>query len=126
MEAKELRIGNWVLDDNKEQYQAKAITISLLDGGNIGPHPIPLTEEWLVKFGFGKEHEIDVNWQIDCGEYRLSITMNGFSGTLDKEPHWWFSIKTGYGSQPVTLVRDYVHSLQNLYFALTGKELIIK
>jgi hypothetical protein len=56
----------------------------------------------------------------------MKISINSFSGTLEKDSSWFISILTGYGSQPVTLVKQYVHQLQNLYFALAGEELVCK
>ena len=61
--------------------------------------PIPLTEEWLVKFGFVKN--------IDCEGYNLNglIFLNGYLTDSQRKP------------------LQYVHQLQNLYFCLTGEEL---
>jgi hypothetical protein len=103
MKASELRIGNYVNDS------IGLITIGL--NGNIkfadAYHPIPLTEEWLMKFGF-EYTKIDLGFN----QYRnkileLSITPNGYEIFFTYK---WINIK-------------YVHSLQNLYFALTNEEL---
>ena len=78
--------------------------------------PIPLTEEWLVMFGF---------------EYEGGM---GFKSPHNTS-HWHFSIRNGFIPSiwvSGTILSDgykgckYVHQLQNLYFALTQKELIIK
>lgn len=66
---------------------------------------IPLTEEWLRKFGFEKLQETYFN-----GDFELDITDAGF---LFSETYIKVSCK-------------YVHQLQNIYFALTGKELEVK
>lgn len=75
--------------------------------------PIPLTEEWLLKFGFEKTERnyfeiFDMLIDLDSRNFHLSVGNhpNSFEYEL-KRP-------------------DYVHQLQNLYFALTGKELEIK
>lgn len=75
--------------------------------------PIPLTEEWLFKFGFKFDGHCSwwknelIELTIDTGEDEYSVfNNNGDYITLK-------GIK-------------YVHSLQNLYFALTGEELEIK
>jgi hypothetical protein len=77
--------------------------------------PIEITEEWLVRFGFEKE-TIRV---AKIKTYRL----NGLSV--------WFNsdkiISVYIGEQRVDdgCKIKYVHSLQNLYYALTGEELTI-
>jgi len=138
MTTAEFRIGNYVWDDYSVETLVSQITYStesvflrktwsLPDGrfSCIDIKPIPLTEEWLLKFGF-KEDKIRSWFFKDCGEYRIRISVNVFFGMLEKESSWFVSILTGYGSQPVTLGKQYVHQLQNLYFALTGEELEIK
>ncbi|MGK6342897.1 hypothetical protein ACMGDK_11695 [Chryseobacterium sp. DT-3] len=64
---------------------------------------IPLTEKWLLKFGF--ENEIPLHW------FNKVIINNYKGGFIEKM----------YGTQI-----QYVHQLQNLYFALTGEELTLK
>lgn len=75
--------------------------------------PIPLSEEWLLKFGFNAQHIIKqwysyVNDHIEISHYSKDRCMV-FVSASDVA----FDIK-------------YVHQLQNLYFALTGKELTLK
>jgi len=57
MKASELRIGNWV------NYDGRNCTIQeptdLVDADEF--EPIPLTEEWLLNFGFEKEEHLDYN-----------------------------------------------------------------
>ena len=66
--------------------------------------PVPLAEEWLLKLGF---------YKLD-GFYRLrSIVVSAI------HPNGEFHFQMG--NYPVSY--RYVHQLQNLYFALTGKEL---
>jgi hypothetical protein len=68
--------------------------------------PIPLTEEWLLKFGF-----------------KLIIHIHGYSfWSLKNCNIKIYDGKTEYYGYTVSHVKS-VHSLQNLYFALTGKEL---
>lgn len=103
MKAKELRIGNLVtgysydvaisLEDFKDFYTGD---------DNIDSYkPIPLTEEWLLKFGF--ENQL-VEFVLD--NFYLKRTKNHFEYYCNNRAE----IK-------------YVHQLQNLYFALIGKEL---
>jgi hypothetical protein len=82
--------------------------------------PIPLTEEWLWRFGFA--NNINGFPEIDLDEKRgLSIT---FKKTVDTHIVW-FAEKDIIEYTEITTLK-YVHQLQNLYFALTGKELEIK
>ena len=130
LSAQELRIGNYVMGGKGKPYRFELCDFSdwCNDhnshefGDNI--HPIPLTEEWLLKFGFEKDRIM--SYFKDCGEYKMKISINSFSGTIEEDSSWFISILTGYGSQPVTLVKQYVHQLQNLYFALAGEELVCK
>lgn len=103
----DLRIGNLVYD-NQKVYQ-------IYSGSEIGNkhndshfQPIPLTEEWLVRAGF--EKAIDSNLWVNDSYYQL--TFNSQIGASLYEDEYW--IKSNI---------IYLHSLQNLYFALTGEEL---
>jgi hypothetical protein len=122
MKANELRIGNWVTV--YPQISIQQVVDVMCDGINtdktIRAHyglvePIPLTEEWLLKFGF--EIKLDnFNWNAaigvnEIGDFKLSLRHTDDFG--------WF-----YKSRCTPI--KYVHQLQNLYFALTGEELTIK
>lgn len=116
MTAQELRLGNYI-ENAGNLFQIRDAE-DLLDVETFLKHgsfkPIPLTEEWLRKFGFGKcdEHE--------CGHNTHEV----FGFYYD----WHF--KRFYLEAETDRVRvphiKYVHTLQNLYFALTGEELTIK
>ena len=121
MKATELRLGNYVYHESSTCKLETVLAFENVEEYN----PIPLTEEWLLKFEF-KEDKIRSQFFKDCGEYIMKISVNVFSGTLKKESSWFVNILTGYGSQPVTLVKQYVHQLQNLYFELRDEELEIK
>lgn len=109
MKANELRIGNFVnlISDGHENepdtfqwgiddYEFYSDRMSFIK-------PIPLTEEWLLKLGFGKDGESPKRIKLDCDFGVVEIWVNG------RNP----------------LVK-YVHQLQNLYFALTGEELTLQ
>jgi hypothetical protein len=75
--------------------------------------PIELTEEWLLKLGLEK---------IGIWTFSLNLV-----GNLDLiyylgEKGWSIGLKSYSDFSNL----KYVHQLQNLYFALTGEELIIK
>ena len=114
MEAKELRIENYVIG-----YDNKVFTWELIDFDTLYNDvdvsemckPVPLTEEWLYKFGFSFDK---------YGEYRKGRY------TLDCE----YTDKGVYNfvidnTTCIEVDVKYVHQLQNLYFSLTGEELII-
>lgn len=123
MKAKELRIGNWVngmfnTNDGliEKPFQISHIVISEIAEGVSDYTPIPLTEEWLVKFGFVKDHSYDdVYFDINVVNRWLTINDNQFHISDDRlsvvDDEYWTDIY-------------YVHQLQNLYFALTNKELL--
>ena len=128
MDVKELRIGNYVNHtDNEDTWLMEVITVSA-EGCHtecngifdfIEPNllePIPLTEEWLVKFGF----EIDfyggqgnVTYYAKKGKFKLYSIEDDKSYQYDWTKNMFTMIK-------------HVHQLQNLYYSLTQKELIWK
>ena len=77
---------------------------------------IPLTEEWLIKFGFRYEYKTGPQES----QYSLKCDKGEFLVHFDKMANFGM----------ILLLDDIelksVHQLQNLYFALTGKELTIK
>ena len=124
LKANELRIGNFVLDDTSDnvmivsRIENKDYTewnsgdkynICCLKFGTKGYYegnfkPIPLTKEWLKKFGFKKER--------------------GESYKLGKYQLYYLLYYEGYKVGELTI--KYVHQLQNIYFASSGEELTIK
>tara|TARA_R110000868_G_scaffold256359_2_gene513078 strand:+ start:510 stop:872 length:363 start_codon:yes stop_codon:yes gene_type:complete len=120
MTVKELRLGNWVnfkfSDSNSNvmichnDLKNFERNIRIGEFNNIYK-PIPLTEEWLLRFGFrdlgyGEWEKGDIildNEYTDKGIWNIRETVS----------HLSIDVK-------------YVHQLQNLYFALTGEELTIK
>ena len=56
IEAKDLRIGNWFnYEDEPMQWEMDDFRNMEFDSVDCIWQPIPLTEEWLVKFGFEKD-----------------------------------------------------------------------
>jgi len=126
MKANELRIGNWVKHNSEWCYRGEevykfqwnetdwyALGESTLFLENI--EPIPLTEEWLIKFGFEKLWYDDNGMKLPY--YRLN--QNDYVFDLDYE---FCATRDDAGY----IYLKSVHQLQNLYFALTGDELEIK
>lgn len=101
MKSTELRIGNWIYyTTDKTNFKATAKTI--LYFSDIYFKPIPLTEDWLKKFGFTR---IVPSW-ADIKR-------------IDKDDYYLIRDDVYFNEKKI----KYVHQLQNLYFALTGKEL---
>jgi hypothetical protein len=128
MNVKELRIGNLVSDKYQNQIR-EVVSISdyecELFHTNIRDYkvrteilkPIPLTEEWLLRFGFVKDpmHY----WEIPKNEF-ITILQEDYDDCILFHP-----IKlNGIVEKGVNL--KYVHQLQNIYFSLTNEELTIK
>ena len=123
LSATELRIGNLVTFNHKwdilctvKQIQQYDIRVSfetqpnLMNALSTHPEnfiPIELTEEWLLKFGFEKDNELNF--------VKFSFKV-----------HFWSNYNSYmYGWVGGNIELKYVHQLQNLYFALTGEELTI-
>lgn len=82
---------------------------------------IPLTEEWLLNFGFKITHDFG-----DQKTYQHPST-NKFSVEHDHED-WAFIFETKQGYHTIfwdDKAFQFVHQLQNLYFVLTGEELTL-
>lgn len=122
MDARELRICNFVFNKAKERVRLKGVyaDASVYD-------PIPLNEEWLLKFGFVK-YEWMNGYYIPMFNTYLMIQffkdkMLMFTTKVSKDKH---GDKMDVRSYLPSIQLQYVHQLQNLYFALTGEELTIK
>ena len=76
--------------------------------------PIPLTEEWLLKFGF-ENQQIELDYPDKL--LIISATVGG---------KYYFYLDDADGSTFGLNYIQYVHQLQNLYFILTGTELEIR
>ena len=134
MDAKELRIRNLIEYNNQDwiisgiaspkplkdkRFSDKWI-VELYDGGLISValddcNPIPLTEEWLINFGF-KRFTRGVGWdELSNGIVTLTYVPTN-KGEL---------IAFRYATDSYGYIKT-VHHLQTLYFALTGEELTLK
>lgn len=136
MNARELRIGNYVkcLDDViaveyvdklliKGVYHRDAIYNTSVQVKHC--KPIPLTEELLLKFGFKKV--VYASDKEGYGtEYNLKLSDDIYLNYLDDFSLGIYADETRRNNDfaviPATKMVKYVHQLQNLIFALTGKE----
>ena len=122
LQAHELRIGNLFQEQNSKEIimvtelsQFK-IGFSGSFKGNWQAEPIPLTEEWLLKFGFLDTTGVDYIYHVDLDFKLIIIPASDFYPQIDKADD------SGWKSVSLNKIK-YVHQLQNLYFALTGEEL---
>jgi hypothetical protein len=127
MKANELRIGNWIMafPITFPQQVIDVMCDSVNTENGQGMHygdvdPIPLTEEWLLKFGFEKpkeEHRYNT-WEKYIAPNRTFNILPPY----EKKKYYGYSANHRIGELEI----KYVHQMQNLYFALTGEELRIK
>ena len=143
IDVKELRIGNYVQDDKGKEIEVDA-TLFVADMDPNGYFdlsdclPIPITPEWLERLGFenstiGDEFimgsiTLRVNKSTEdrmlvCagqndGDYGVILETKIIKKSRSKYPPQ----EAKYYGTPYF---KYVHQLQNLYFALIGKELQI-
>jgi len=154
MKATELRIGNYVW----ENYSGEMIIRSIIYNSPVTTHPkdngshtihlsktlklpicgydisaikpIPITEEWLLKFGFEKlanDGRYGYRYYIAIADYWYVIERD-----WRKEQSHFFGIeytdcpnpKDDHIYHSFTFKIKHIHQLQNLYFALTNKELL--
>ena len=111
MESNELRLGNLLHEEDVGVILVESL--NSFGGEEINEdsargyiEPIPLTEEWLKR----------IEW--DNSLFQITdFTVITFSfGAL------WINLGGNYKPRRI----EFVHQLQNLYFALTGQELTIK
>jgi hypothetical protein len=115
MKAEELMIGNYISDIHASEssyWQVKQLLGKVCYYGDYYSEeyenlkPIPLTEEWLVRFGAEKRslHYYKLNGIIICvQDFFFECYLGGINVHI-----------------------KYVHQLQNLYYTLTNKHLTIK
>lgn len=124
----EIRIGNLVEINGKVEKVTGVLQYGLYFSGGYCPNilcangepfikPITITEEWLVKFWF----KLTIS-NKDSGYKQYGLNKKGFD--------IMFSIECNCNPEcfleNIGIEINYVHQLQNLYFALTGEELTIK
>ena len=125
IQANELRIGSKLLFTDYPHQGV--LTIDEKDIAYAEKHPdwlqaffqgIPITEEWLLKFGATKYN--DDRFYLDLEKERNMLQLFWNLGGD------YFICEFISRSMHVCYFNDhkYVHQLQNLYFALTQKELI--
>lgn len=125
--ANELRIGNYLTyrtpDDTDVPCKIDAqdiynIELNYMFNAEIHS-PIPLTEEILLKCGFEKIGSAYNTWGLKSKEF------SGYLFEIELNKPFYFRVcdllLNHWDDRPI----QYLHRLQNLYFALTGEELTI-
>lgn len=123
----ELRLGNFFQDQQKNLLsvcdlsteEVTTIAFKVVDRSRFPlpdgwkAEPIPISREWLMKLGFNVH--LNRYWFEQDDEFKSNFAVIwDEKASLFKVPFigFWYEIKT-------------IHQLQNLFFALTGKELKI-
>jgi hypothetical protein len=129
MKASELRINNWYKNMSIDNPFNQIKYGHDIDYVAVYCEPIPLTEEWLLKFGFNKivYDSEETGYSV---EYNLEVNKDIFISYLDDFSCAIFASEErrskDFGVLPKWEAIRYVHQLQNLYFALIGEELKLK
>jgi hypothetical protein len=134
MKSNELRTGN-LLNYDTAEGETLPTKIDWQDlkwlsedekGFNLVHSPIPITEEWLLKFGFTNidNTNIYVKSMHKIGAEKLK----SLAVYIDENNYTIAIVDYYTGVEKTDLLHldyEFVHQLQNLYFALTGEELTI-
>jgi hypothetical protein len=119
MKKEELRIGNYVIIDNRNEIVFEILKDGVMAAESIKEIPkfhkynelikVPLNDWWLYEFGFETEdtpNEFVIVLGYDFGEFIINKAD-------------WYYLKEGR----LDVSCDSVHFLQNLYYFTTGNEL---
>ena len=117
MKANDLRIGNYFIRNNIVS-QVHPCIIEDVFNGKTTIKPIPITEEWLLKFGF--------YYQSSDKNYVVKSKQENNNSIKKIDGDWCYN--NDYSDASCYFVRElrYIHELQNLYYALNEEELTIK
>ena len=137
MKANELRIGNRIysyldgfFESTKEEIVVDPVTMLMVDGvvddRGIRFEPIPVTDEWLNRFGF----DMRILKVFNQNDKVLEIEFDGTGNEIYQTEICTYQYIYVDGERECDKVNylsinhiRFVHQLQNLYFALTGEEL---
>lgn len=120
MNVNELRIGNLIYDKHNDIYEVGYNTFSKFFHPTMDRSAeksfsgIPLTEEWLLSKGF-KLIKKGIGWD-EFSNSKITLTNVPTNKGL--------IIAFRHGNDKYVFLK-FIHQLQNLYWCLTGEELII-
>jgi len=132
IKATELRLGNLLQYENEVapvnaiwsngnyELHSDVLRFWTIEAGDELVTGIPITPEWLERFGFEKKRHHEENYWV-CFPYNVGKLM-AFVAPHDSKMRVNLRVYDVEASIPI----HNVHQLQNLYYALTGIELIIK
>lgn len=128
LRASELRLGNYIIDQSYPERECRVFRLNCgieypitysynkafeyTSQRAIGLSGVPITDEWLMNLGFKKMGKHDV-FEID--NLRFVIGTGCLVYLIDEDDRNKYCVKA----------MQFIHEIQNTYFALTGKELII-
>jgi hypothetical protein len=133
LSAQDLRIGNLVyyhiedpMDERKEYDKIGPIDHNDLrclvtHEDNSEYRPIPLSEEWLRKFGFSDKEYQEGFIGIDVNHMNFVLTKPNKMGDFQEYFAWEYKNDIW----PKYNELKFIHELQNLFYCLTGEELVI-
>lgn len=140
MTSNELRIGNLVYpielwDGEPYSVTAENLSESIYESVDVNHEkrlvhilngqiaPIPLTEEWLLTLGFEKierENYKSRKWYLR-EDIPHAIRFNLQKATIGGQ-----QVMSAHKNDACVQHIQYVHQLQNLYFALSGEEITVQ
>lgn len=115
IQPQELRIGNYYLGASRGKIEAVTWqTLRDLHEGQLNINPIPITEEWLLKFGY----EI-----LRKNEFLFD---NYFVAYINEEGKIEMYLFKGIEEDVYLCHIEFVHQLQNLHSSIRKEELQFK
>lgn len=129
LQAKDLRIGNYteynIIDEDRDEWIFNEVELS--DLGDVSYlRPIPITEKWLFDLGFDLDGE-QINGKYYIKQFAINSGYIDYISIIDKGAGYMFRITSNYDKNVVLPFHyEYIHQLQNLYFALTETDLKLK
>jgi hypothetical protein len=129
VQAKELRIGNWVeYNGNYFQWDLECFYDLIEETRDLKIiNPIPLTPEILEKAGFVKSQNKNKDvWYKQFIRDKDELNSYVFVGKLKDDPKemYYYGFESPISSVNINNI-FHLHQLQNLYWILTGQELTI-
>lgn len=121
IQAKDLRIGNYIKDEVGLLFMVSGLPmfggIQITSEDTVFTettfNPIPLTEEWLVKFGFE-------NGVLENEKYEFKLYFYDCWNISYVE-------KSGYGGSKCHIEGYFdINDIQNIFYLLSGEELTLK
>jgi hypothetical protein len=112
----DLRIGNYTKILHRSGKGKKILVITVKDllqikSGTLEVFPIDLVDAWLPRFGFSHEENVFHHFNLS-------------PGYVVHEPTGWYFMKKSFRMNEHPIL--YVHQFQNLFYGLTGEDLVVR